>query len=72
MGKKSLSRWCAEAKLLMFKRGITVTALAKEVGMSRPYLSNVLNCNVKSKKGVEAVSEYLGIVPPHSCDIGGE
>lgn len=58
---KKLSPWCKEAKKTMIDRDLEVNDLAVELGMSRPYVSSILNGRVYSPVAVKKISDYLHI-----------
>lgn len=58
---KKLSPWCKEAKKTMIDRDLEVNDLAAELGMSRPYVSSILNGRVYSPVAVKKISDYLHI-----------
>ncbi len=58
---KKLSPWCKEAKKTMIDRDLEVNELAAELGMSRPYVSSILNGRVYSPVAVKKISDYLHI-----------
>ena len=58
---KKLSPWCKEAKNTMIDRDLEVNDLAAELGMSRPYVSSILNGRVYSPVAVKKISDYLHI-----------
>ena len=58
---KKLSPWCKEAKITMIDRDLEVNELAAELGMSRPYVSSILNGRVYSPVAVKKISDYLHI-----------
>lgn len=61
--RSSLPDWCTEVHVQLKEKHISVNELAKMVGMSRPYVSNIINANVRSKGGVEKISGVLDIIP---------
>ena len=58
---KNLSPWCKSAWHKMIDRGLTVREVADGTGMSRPYVSTILNGRVYSQVAVKRISDYLGI-----------
>lgn len=58
---KKLSPWCKEAKKTMIDRDLEVNDLAAELGMSRPYVSSILNGRAYSPVAVKKISDYLHI-----------
>lgn len=58
---KKLSPWCKEAKKTMIDRDLEVNDLAESLGMSRPYVSSILNGRVYSPVAVKKISDFLHI-----------
>lgn len=50
---KKLSPWCKEAKKKMIDMDLEVTELASSLGLTRPYVSSVLNGRVYSPVAVK-------------------
>lgn len=50
-----------EAKKVMLEKGITMTALAKEIDISLAYLSDILTGRRKGGNYKEIIAEKLGI-----------
>jgi len=61
-----LPEWCKSAKIAMIEQDLTVNMVAAETGMSRPYISNIINGRVYSEKAVKVISDFL-----HIPDAGG-
>lgn len=64
---KKLSTWCKVAKKTMIDRDMDVSDLAETLGLSRPYVSSILNGRVNSPVAVKKISDYL-----HIPDAGSE
>ena len=58
---KKLSPWCKEAKKKMIDMDLEVNELASSLGLTRPYVSSVLNGRVYSPVAVKKISDYLQI-----------
>ena len=56
-----LSPWCKAAKKALIDRDMTVTDLARALGMTREYTSSVLNGSRPVGKAVRKISDYLNI-----------
>lgn len=64
---KKLSPWCKEAKKTMIDRDLEVNDLAESLGMSRPYVSSILNGRVYSPVAVKKISDFLHISDAGNC-----
>lgn len=64
---KKLSPWCKEAKKTMIDRDLEVNDLAESLGMSRPYVSSILNGRVYSPVAVKKISDFLHIPDAGNC-----
>ncbi|MCC8157497.1 MAG: helix-turn-helix domain-containing protein [Oscillospiraceae bacterium] len=58
---RKLSPWCKQAKIVMIEKDISVPELADYLGMSRSYISTILNGRIYSEPAVKRISDYLGI-----------
>ena len=58
---RKLPRWCKEARIAMIEKDLDVSTLAKEVGMTRQYVSSLLTGRHISDTGIKKISDYLGI-----------
>ena len=58
---KVLSPWCKQAKIELIKRDMSVGELAENVGMTREYISAVVNGRVYSESAVKIISDVLNI-----------
>lgn len=61
--KLTRSLWGKEARKKMVERDLSVTKLAQEIGLSRPYVSSVLTGRIFSVDAIFKISNYLGIDP---------
>jgi DNA-binding Xre family transcriptional regulator len=59
--KHDLPTWCKDAKKVLIDRNMTVTDLAKAVGMTREHISSVINDKVRSPNTQKIICEHLGI-----------
>lgn len=64
---KKLSPWCKSAKKTMIDRDLEVNELAERLGLTRPYVSSILNGRVNSPVAVKKISDFL-----HIPDAGDE
>ncbi len=64
---KKLSPWCKLAKKTMIDRDLEVNELADKLGLTRPYVSSILNGRVNSPVAVKKISDFL-----HIPDAGDE
>jgi len=64
---KKLSPWCKLAKKTMIDRDLEVNELAENLGLTRPYVSSILNGRVNSPVAVKKISDFL-----HIPDAGDE
>lgn len=53
--------WCQNVKIEMIKKRMDTGDLAKAVGLSRPYVSNIINGHVFSESGNKKISDVLNI-----------
>lgn len=53
--------WGREAQKMLAERHLSVTKLAKNLGMSRAYVSGVINGRVISPGAKEVICKYLDI-----------
>lgn len=58
---RKLSPWCKEAKKALIDRDMEIGEVATELGMSRPYVSSILNGRVYSPVAVKKISDLLHI-----------
>ncbi len=58
---RKLSPWCKEAKKALIDRDMEIGEVAEELGMSRPYVSSILNGRVYSPVAVKKISDLLHI-----------
>ncbi len=58
---KKLSPWCKSAKITLIKKDLDINELASSIGMSRPYVSSILNGRVYSPVAVKKISDFLQI-----------
>jgi hypothetical protein len=56
--------WCQAVKIELVKRNMSVTQLARDVGVSRDRLSLVVNGKMFNKKIVDSVDNFLEIKVP--------
>jgi len=60
--KRKLPEWCVEAKIAMLRQhNMSVTDLAKEIGVHRSYVSGVLNGRINAPEIAQKISKYLGM-----------
>lgn len=58
---RKLSPWCKNAKIAMIQRDISISDLADKLGLSRPYVTSILNGRVTSPIAVKKISDFLHI-----------
>ena len=61
--KLTRNNWGKEARKAMVEKELSVSKLAQEVGLSRPYVSSVLTGRIFSVDVIFRISHYLGIDP---------
>lgn len=60
--KRKLPEWCVEAKIAMLRQeNMSVTDLAKAIGVHRSYVSGVLNGRINAPEIAQKISEHLGL-----------
>lgn len=67
--KRILPPWSKEAKIALIKKDMSVTELADEIGISRCYVSRVVNGSAFAPEIAERVSKALDITIPYSQNI---
>lgn len=58
---KKLPIWCKRAKIAMIRQNLTMQEVATGAGMSRPYVSSIINGTVYSENAVKKISDFLKI-----------
>lgn len=56
-----LSPWCKKAKIAMIEQELSVKDLAKELNLTREYVSAIINGRSYSPAAVKAISDFLNI-----------
>ena len=59
--ERKLPNWCKEAKVQMIRKDITVPELAQAIGVTRQYVSAIINGRVIAQPMVKKISDYLEI-----------
>lgn len=59
--KKTLPEWCKEVKKSLIDRDMSTSEFAEELGLSRTYVSNVINGTYNSPEMRDRICNYLGI-----------
>lgn len=67
--KRILPDWSKEAKIALIRRDMTVTELSDIVGISRCYVSRVVNGTTVAPEIAERISKVLEITIPYSKNI---
>lgn len=67
--KRVLPKWSKEAKIELIKRDMSVTELADMIGISRCYVSRVVNGSAYAPEIADRVSKALEIKIPYSENI---
>ena len=62
-----LSPWCKEVKKTLIDLDMTVTELADQSEISRPYVSGVVNGRVIAPEIAAKISDFLGITIPYGA-----
>lgn len=60
---KYIDDWGIEVKKRMLERRISITEFANILGVTRPYLNNVINGSANSEGLQARINEYLAIPP---------
>ena len=67
--KRTLPTWCKEVKKSMIDDDLNVTELAERVGLSRNYVSGVVNGRVYAPEIAKIISKYRNITVPYTENI---
>lgn len=67
--KRTLPMWCKEVKKSMIDDDLNVTELAARVGLSRNYVSGVVNGRVYAPEIAKIISKDLNITVPYTENI---
>lgn len=67
--KRKLPMWCKAVKKSMIDDDLNVTELAKRVGLSRTYVSGVVNGRVYAPEIAKLISEDRNITVPYTENI---
>lgn len=67
--KRTLPTWCKEVKKSMIDDDLNVTELAERVGLSRNYVSGVVNGRVYAPEIAKIISKYCNITVPYTENI---
>ena len=59
--KRTLPKWCKDAKKALIDRDMSVTDLARELDYSREHISAVINDTVRSPNTQAAICTHLEI-----------
>lgn len=59
--ERKLPEWCKQAKMEMIRRDISVQDLAKEIGVSRQYVSALVNGRAFGGPAMKKIADYLNI-----------
>lgn len=62
----TMTAWGEAVKIELIKRHMTIAQLADHLGMSRSYVSSVINGRVYYEPAVRKISDFLGI--PDTAD----
>ena len=54
--------WCQKAKIAMIEKKISYAQISAETGLSRSYISTIINGRIYSPKAVKKISDCLGIM----------
>jgi len=67
--KRILPPWSKEAKIALIKKDMSVTELSDEIGISRCYVSRVVNGSTYAPEIADRISRALDITIPYSQNI---
>ena len=67
--KRTLPTWCKEVKKSMIDDDLNVTELAERVGLSRNYVSGVVNGRVYAPEIAKIISKDRNITVPYTENI---
>lgn len=67
--KRTLPTWCKEIKKSMIDDDLNVTELAERVGLSRNYVSGVVNGRVYAPEIAKIISKDRNITVPYTENI---
>lgn len=67
--KRTLPTWCKEVKKSMIDDDLNVTELAERVGLSRNYVSGVVNGRVYAPEIAKTISKDRNITVPYTENI---
>jgi len=56
-----LSPWCKQAKIRLIECDMSISELASKIGLSREYVSAVVNGRIYSEPTIKAISDMLNI-----------
>lgn len=59
--QKNKGTMCKDVKKALIDRGMSVKELAANIGLTREYVSSVINGSVQSKTAEETIRNYLGL-----------
>lgn len=58
---KHIQPWGIKAKQALAARNMSIEQLAKEIGLSRPYVTHVINGGYLADDAKRKICDYLGI-----------
>lgn len=67
--KRILPPWCKEVKKTLIDKDMNVTELSQNVGLSRVYVSSVVNGRVYAPEIAALISRELGINTDYTQNI---
>ena len=67
--KRTLPTWCKEVKKSMIDDDLNVTELAERVGLSRNYVSGVVNGRVYAPEIAKIISKDRNFTVPYTENI---
>lgn len=67
--KRTLPTWCKEVKKSMIDDDLNVTELAERVGLSRNYVSGVVNGRVYAPEIAKIINKDRNITVPYTENI---
>lgn len=67
--KRTLPLWCKEVKKTLIDKDMSVTELSQNIGLSRVYVSGVVNGRVYAPEIAALISRELGIDTDYTQNI---
>lgn len=58
---RELSRWCQDVQCALIRRNMSTADLAESIGMTKAYVSAIVNGRKRSEPAVRAISKFLNV-----------